>query len=140
MKSRELTPSTNTLKSTVRLLFGHQGEIGRLEFFLVELARGAGLAACYVLYLQGWFVIAATFVPIAIWPGVVATIKRFRDLGHDPILILPVLVYLSAGFAVGYRCETPIISVIALGIYLAYIGGVKGRSDEFTSEDYVLNI
>lgn len=139
MERRELTLPMKTLKPVIRLLFDHRGEIGRREFLLAELVRGAGLAVCYVLYQQGWFVIAVTLAPVAIWPGVVATIKRFRDLGHDPVLILPVLIYLSAGFAMGYRYNIPVIGVIALGIYLVYISGVEGRSEAFTAEDHIFD-
>lgn len=135
MNKRPFAPAT-AIESTIRLLFDYRGATGRRGFFLGELARGAGLAACYVLYQEGWFVIAAALVPVAIWPGVVVTIKRFRDLGHDPVLILPVLVYLSTGFAMGYRYDVPAIGVVALGIYLMYVGGVDGRPEAFTAEDH----
>jgi uncharacterized membrane protein YhaH (DUF805 family) len=112
--------------SVLRLLFDYRGEIGRFEFLLAELVRGAGLGVCYGLYVIGWIIPAAALAPIAIWPGVVATIKRFRDLGHDPVLILPVLMYLSAGFAASYRYGRPVIGAIVLGLYLIYVAGVKG--------------
>jgi uncharacterized membrane protein YhaH (DUF805 family) len=127
------------LEPVVRLLFSYRGAIGRRDFVLAELARGAGLVVCYTLYREGWFVVAATLVPVAVWPGVVATIKRFRDLGHDPVLILPALMYLSAGVAVGYRYEVPEISWIALGVYLLYVSGVEGQSDTFESRERGFN-
>jgi uncharacterized membrane protein YhaH (DUF805 family) len=139
MKRRDLTSPSEPLKPVVRLLFDYRGEIGRFEFFLAELVRGAGLVVCYILYQQGWFVIAATLAPVAIWPGVVATIKRFRNLGHDPVLILPVLMYLSAGFAVGYRYDNPAIGMITLGIYLVYVSGVEGRAETFTADEYTFD-
>ncbi len=70
-----------------------------------------GILACYGLYRQGWIVLAAVLVPAAVWPGVVATIKRLRDLGHDPGVILPILMYLSAGFAAGYQYDRPVQSI-----------------------------
>ena len=114
-------------KSLTRLLFGYQGEIGRLEFLFAELVRGIGLGLCFLLYQRGWIVLAAIFAPVAIWPGIVATIKRFRDLGHDPFLILPVLMYLSGGFALGYKYDSPEIGLFLLTIYLAYVCGFKGQ-------------
>jgi hypothetical protein len=140
MKKQNHAFSIDSLTPTVRLLLDYRGEIGRLEFLFVELARGVGLAVCYVLYHQGWLVVAATLLPVAIWFGVVATIKRFRDLGHDPILILPVLMYLCAGFAVGYRYDVLEIGVITLGVYLLYVGGVKGRAERFTAEDHAFDV
>lgn len=83
---------------------------------------------------------AATLLPVAIWPGVVATIKRFRDLGHDPLLILPVLVYLSAGFAVGYRYDMPILSGLVLASYLLYISRKDGISEAFDADDYIFDV
>ena len=120
----------SSIEPAIRLLFDHQGEIGRFEFLLAELARGAGLLVCYGLYLHGWIVPAAVLVPVAVWPGIVATIKRLRDLGHDPGLILPVLMYLSAGFAAGYQYDLPAMGALTLGSYLAYVAGVRGRQGE----------
>ena len=114
----------------IRLLFDYRGEIGRLEFLLAELGRTVGLLVCYGIYLHGWFVLAALLVPAAVWPGVVATIKRLRDLGHDPGLILPILMYLSAGFAAGHQYDRPAMGALTLGSYLAYVAGVKGRQVE----------
>lgn len=139
MDGGKITPTTR-LKSAARLLLSYRGEIGRRDFMLAELVRGVGVVVCYGLYREGWFVIAATLLPVAVWPGVVATIKRFRDLGHDPVLILPVLMYLSAGFAVGYRYDTPVISGITLGVYLLYIGGIDGQSDAFGSDEKMFDI
>lgn len=106
---------------TALLLSGH-GRIGRLEFLFTELVRGVGLGLCHGLHEAGFIVLAAALVPAALWPGIVGTIKRFRDLGHDPVLILPVLMYLSAGFAAGAAT-----GVAALAVYLAYVLGVPGR-------------
>lgn len=113
-------------KSLARLLFGHQGEIGRREFLFAELVRGTGIGICFLLFQRGWIVLAAILAPVAIWPGIVATIKRFRDLGHDPFLILPVLMYLSGGFVLGYKYDSPEIGLSLLTIYLAYVCGFKG--------------
>lgn len=113
-------------KPLATLLFGYRGTIGRREFLFAELVRGGGLGACFLLYQHGWIVIAAILAPVAIWPGIVATIKRFRDLGHDPLLILPVLMYLSGGFAIGYKFKAPEIGLFLLTIYLIYVCGFKG--------------
>lgn len=104
----------------IRLLLSAEGRIGRLEFLAAEAVRFAGLALCWWLYSAGWPVAAAGLAPAAVWPGVVGTIKRFRDLGHDPVLILPVLMYLSASFAAG-------VGGPALAVYLAYVVGWPGR-------------
>lgn len=134
MNRRDDSPATG-LRWAVRLLGSPRGAIGRRDFLLAELARGIGLGVCYGLYREGLVVVAATLVPMAVWPGVVATIKRFRHLGHDPVVILPVLMYLSAGFAVGYRYESPALSGIVLGTYLLYVTGVDGASDTFGIKD-----
>lgn len=114
--------------------------IGRRDFVLAEFARGVGLIVCSGLYREGWVVVAATLVPVAVWPGVFATIKRFRDLGHDPLLILPVLMYSSAGFAVGYQFNTPVVSGMALGVYLLYVGCVDRKPDAFGSEEPAFDV
>lgn len=108
------------------LLFSHRGRIGRVAFLQVEIVRAVGLAVCWALYLRGHVVLAASLTPAAVWPGVVGTIKRFRDLGHDPILILPVLMYLSAGLAAAWVKGNPAVGAVTLGIYLAYVLGTPG--------------
>lgn len=130
MNLRNLRMDFETFEPAIRLLFDYRGEIGRLEFLLAELTRGVGLLVCYGLFHHGWIVPAAVLVPAAVWPGVVATIKRLRDLGHDPGLVLPVLMYLSAGFAAGYQYDRPAVGALALGSYLAYVAGVKGQQME----------
>ena len=139
MDRRDIT-TTVSLHLLARLLFSYRGAIGRREFVLAELMRGIGLIGCYALYQEGWVVAAATLMPVAIWPGVVATIKRFRDLGHDPLLILPVLVYLSAGFAVGYRYDMPILIGLVLASYLLYISLKDGISGAFDADDYIFDV
>jgi len=101
--------------------------MGRLDFLIAELIRGALLGVCYGFYTMGWIVPAATLLPAALWPGIVGTIKRFRDLGHAPIWILPVLVYLSFGFSLGYVLKQPVIALALLGIYLTYVLCFKGK-------------
>lgn len=114
------------MKKVMVWLFGHEGRMNRLEFFLVEMIRGAAVGGCYLLYKYDLLVLAAFLLPVALWPGIVGTIKRFRDIGHDPIWILPVLMYLSVGFAAGYVWKQPAIGLVALGLYLVYALGRKG--------------
>lgn len=114
------------MRPLFHLLFWYQGKIGHMEFLFAELVRGARLGVCLLLYQLDWIVLAAIGAPLSIWPGIVATIKPFRDLGHDPLLILPVLMLLSGGFALGYKYGNILISVSILAVYLAYVSGVKG--------------
>jgi len=111
-------------------LLSYRGSIGRVEFMMLETARFIALGLCYGLYRLDLIVLTALLLPAAIWPGVVGTIKRFRDLGHDPIWILPVLMYLSAGFALGYVLKMHVVGLVTLGIYLTYVLGFKGRTQQ----------
>jgi hypothetical protein len=110
------------------LLFSHRGRIGRLAFLELELVRAVGLTGCWALYRSGHLVLAAGLTPAAAWPGIVGTIKRFRDLGHDPILILPVLMYLSAGLAQAWAKGSVALGAVTLAVYLAYILATPGVS------------
>lgn len=115
-------------------LLGYSGRIGRLEFLVLELVRGALLTLCYGLFRLDLVIIAALLTPAALWPGIVGTIKRFRDLGHDPVWILPILMYLSAGFAAGTVFKQPAIGLITLGLYLVYVLGFPGKDAASASE------
>lgn len=108
------------------MLFDYRGKSGRMSFLIAEVVRLIALAACYGLYRTNWIVPAAILAPAALWPGIVGTIKRFRDLGHDPLLILPVLMYLAGGFASGIALGVPYIGLATLGIYLIYVLGAPG--------------
>ncbi len=107
-------------------LVSPHGRCGRAEFLFVELVRAALLGLCYALFQAGWPLAAAVLIWPALWPGIVGTIKRFRDLGHDPVWILPVLTYLTVGFAAGWVYRQPALGLITLGIYLAYVLGAGG--------------
>ena len=114
-------------------MFDHRGRFGRLQFALVEGLRGAMLVGCYGLYSVGHdvtTVLAATLVWPSLWTGIVGTIKRFRDLNLDLIFILPVLMYLSAGFAAGYVLDAPAVGFVTLGSYLVVALGVPGKAHE----------
>lgn len=118
------------MKSICVFMFDPRGRFGRLQFALVEALRGVLVALCYGIYAldhEVATVIAATLLWGAIWPGVVGTIKRFRDLNLDLICILPVLMYLSAGFAVGYVTDTPAVGLVTLSLYLVVVLGVPSR-------------
>ncbi|MEL6181562.1 MAG: hypothetical protein AAFS10_21570, partial [Myxococcota bacterium] len=99
-------------------------------FMLVEILRGVMLAICYGIYTLDHeiaTVVAATLVWPSLWTGIVGTIKRFRDLNVELIYIMPVLMVLSAGFAVAYVTSTPTIGLLILSLYLALVLGVPSR-------------
>ncbi len=122
------------MKGIARALLDHRGGIGRAQFLLVEMVRAVGLLLCYALYRADYIVVAAVLVPAAVWPGIVGTIKRFRDLGHDPLLILPVLMFLAGGFTGGHVLGQQGIGLITLSIYLTYVLGFPGRRNETPKE------
>lgn len=98
-----------TAEALFALLVSPRGRMGRSAFLAVEVIRAGLLVVSYRFLTAGWPIAAAALLWPALWPGIVGTIKRFRDLGHDPVWILPVLVTLSTAFAASYVYERPAI-------------------------------
>lgn len=108
-------------------LISARGKFGRLQFMLGETYRIALLAACYGLYLLGLKALAVILLPFALWVGIVATIKRFNDLGLDPAYILLSLVAIAAGCGIAWQTMQWPWVFLGLGPYLLWVGLTPGK-------------
>ena len=90
----------------MNLLFGFSGRIGRLKWWLAQLAGGGVLLLGAVLVVISvgtaklepaelppsvFVIIAATFI-LAVWINLACTVKRFHDRGKSGFWVLIVLV------------------------------------------------
>lgn len=83
-------------------LFGFNARLGRLHYFLASIGLGiAGsivfVAVIFAAYSAGaqpeivrWLIIL--FVALALWSNAMLLSMRFRDIGWDPVCIVPIWI------------------------------------------------
>ncbi|MDN5882638.1 MAG: hypothetical protein L0H37_09740 [Nitrosospira sp.] len=111
-----------------RDLVSPQGNFGRIQFLMGETYRIILLAICYLFYWLDLEVLALLLFPFALWVGVVATIKRFNDLGLDSIWILVSLIVIGAGIGLAWQLHSWPWLFIGLGPYLLWVLLTPGKS------------
>ncbi len=119
------------MKSAIKRVFvdliSPKGTFGRFKFMISETCRIALLAACYGLYLLNLKILAVILFPFALWVGVVATIKRFNDLGLGSGYILLSLVVIGAGCGIAWQTMQWPWVFLGLGPYLLWVSLTPGK-------------
>jgi uncharacterized membrane protein YhaH (DUF805 family) len=131
-------------------VFSFRGRINRLQYFLGSLTIGATLALLAAMLisftqlaptarpsltmaLDAVFLVLAA--PLAIWSAASLQARRLRDIGWEPMIVIPmwVGVLLLAGFAAQAEVsQTALASLISLAL-LACLYGWPGRRSSVTS-------
>lgn len=133
-------------------VFNFRGRINRLQYFLGNLAVGGALALLAAM-LIGFIELAPTArpspamaldavflvfaAPLATWSALSLQARRLRDIGWEPLIVMPMWVGLlalggfaaQAGFALS---QAAVASVISLAM-LACLYGWPGRRSRVTS-------
>jgi uncharacterized membrane protein YhaH (DUF805 family) len=133
-------------------VFNFRGRINRLQYFLGNLAVGGALALLAAMLisfielaptarpspamaLDAVFLVFAA--PLATWSALSLQARRLRDIGWEPLIVMPMWVGLlalggfaaQAGFALS---QAAVASVISLAM-LACLYGWPGRRSRVTS-------
>ena len=113
-------------------VFGFRGRINRLQYFLGALALGAALVVPLLLIvgsiglhaaagprpgllasLGGQALFALVAVPLFLWVALSLQARRFRDIGWNPLYVIPGLIAVGVVDALVARAA-PAISIGAL--------------------------
>jgi uncharacterized membrane protein YhaH (DUF805 family) len=133
-------------------VFSFRGRINRLQYFLGNLAVGGALALLgamlisftelaptsrpsLAMALDAVFLVFAA--PLATWIAVSLQARRLRDIGWEPLIVMPMGVALLAlgGFAAQTAfalSQAAVASIISLAV-LACLYGWPGRRSGVTS-------
>src|SRR5580698_7525292 len=133
-------------------VFSFRGRINRLQYFLGNIAVGgalallAGMLISFAELAPTWrpsltMALDAVFLvfagPLATWSAVSLQARRLRDIGWEPMIVLPMWlgVVLLAGFAAQAGLavsQAALASLISLAM-LACLYGWPGRRSSVTS-------
>ena len=133
-------------------VFSFRGRINRLQYFLGNFAVGGALAllaGMLITFIElaptsrpslvmVWDAVFLVFAgPLALWSGVSLQARRLRDIGWEPLIVMPIWVgaLVLAGFAAqaGFAMsQAALASMISLAM-LACLYGWPGRRGGVTS-------
>lgn len=95
------------------LLFSFRGRVGRLKYFLTVIGLAVAMAALVVglvamtvagkaagghpdlLSILMIVLLVLMMVPVMIWSGLALQAKRIRDIGLDPVIVIPASLFFN---------------------------------------------